>query len=174
MTSQVNSDGSVTTTDANGCYRTRSGGSSTWRNNNPGNLNSPQPGEIGKDGNGKSIFPDAKAGDDALHAAISDALRLSNASVTNKLYNMGNANGWPNVAPLVDSISSTGVNPESKWNGTYIKGAVDGDGGAGTLQQIPTEEAQRIIREAIANFHGFGTSGEESELICPDDSGSAD
>lgn len=147
--SVANDDGSVTTYDENGCYTTRSGGTDSWRNNNPGNLNSPQPGETGTDNNGKAIFPDDETG----RAALDTELR-TNASpgslVGQSIGATAEKNGWSptNTQDIIQNLDSSGINPNKMYGEAGDKTVLD-----------------NLIRDKL----GY-SAGEESEQICPESS----
>lgn len=166
----ANGDGTLTFFDSNGCWVTRSGGVSLWRSNNPGRLMSPQEGEIGKDEQGRSIFPDYQTGEQALRGAIADAFRTIPTTIENKMYKVAELNNWGDPRPIMDDIVSQDLRG-SNWYGGYHTGDVDGGGGIGNLVPVSTEDGQQRWIDAIKRFTGYSgndTVGTESSLTCPD------
>ena len=111
------------------------------------------------DPSGKSIFPDATTGQNALHAEIIDQIRLGNAPVSDKIHSLCNEHGIPNAQGIIDGLNAQGIPTAGPFSGPYITGEPP--------QQIPTADAKQAIINAIAAANNAGNVGSESPLECP-------
>jgi hypothetical protein len=130
---------------------------------------SPAEGQIGTDHDGRAIFPDYETGEAALRAQIREALRLSNARLTEKIYKVSDDNNWGSPQPIFTDLDNQDLS-YPYWSGTYSTGSLNGDGG-GNLTEVSTEEGQRRVIEAIKRFTGYSEPdavGSMTEKVCPE------
>jgi hypothetical protein len=157
----ANEDGSITIYDEDGCWVTRYAGNPLWRNNNPGKLKSPAPGQIGEDANGLAIFAEPQAGAVALMRQVTTG---QGVTVEQKIRSVGTANGWEDPKPVFDEMWGNGFDPRLNWN-TVSDSYPDHNNPGGF---VPNPMA--VIRQAIEGFTGYrnAQTGGQTPQECPE------